>query len=825
MNEPSKIEASQSQIGVVGDHAKIEGGIHFHGKPFHPPLQRPPCAVHFTNRETELAQLLADIQPGRVVTLCGPGGIGKTALAAEAVWQLAPGNDPPERFPDGIIFHSFYNQPQADLALEKIALSYGEEPRPTPRDAVQRALAGRQVLLILDGTEEADNLSAVLEARGQCGVLVTSRRRQDTVAERQDLPPLAPEAALKLLQAWGKEQVQDQSSANQICELVGWLPLAVRLVGRYLAATDETVSEYLEWLEKTPLEALDPEGEQRRLQSVPWLLEHSLAQVSETSQQLLAVVGQLALAPFAVEPAAEAMGLAIRATRQLLGELVSYGLLLRSGERYEVSHALIHTYARQRLAILPEASSRLAAYYTALAGEQSALGVEGYRRLDEERTHLMRVSAGRVEREDWEAAKTLAWAVDGYLEIRGYWTERITVLEMGIAAAQAMGDRRAEGEFLGNLGNVHRGLGQYQWAINYYEQALATAQEISNRQGEGFHLGNLGNAYRDLGQVKQAIDYYEQALAIAQEIGDWRSKQGHLGNLGLAYYSLGQYERAIETYNLALTIAQKIGDRRNKGNDLDLLGLAYRNIGQMERAIECHEQALAIAQEIGDRRGEENCLGHLGILYEEMKGSAEHAWEYYVQALVIAREIGDRRGEGFWLNGLATAYCDMGKKKQGIEHYEQALAIAREIGDRRNEANYLGNLGKTYHKLEQTEQAIEYYEKSLPIWREIGERGSEGNTLIQMGNVYSTLGQTDLAFKYYKQVLFIVYREISHCHGEDHHLRNLRSAYPDLEQVEQVKEHLQQLLNIFDMIEFPDTDLVRLVQHWLDQFVSEDYDT
>jgi flagellar biosynthesis GTPase FlhF len=59
-------------------------------RPFRPPLQRPPRAEHFTGREKELAQLRQDLQPGRVVTLCGPGGIGKTALATEAIWKLAP---------------------------------------------------------------------------------------------------------------------------------------------------------------------------------------------------------------------------------------------------------------------------------------------------------------------------------------------------------------------------------------------------------------------------------------------------------------------------------------------------------------------------------------------------------------------------------------------------------------------------------------------------------------------------------------------------------------------------------------------------------------
>jgi len=77
------------------------------------PLQRPLRVEHFVGRQRELAQLLADLQPGKIVTLCGPGGIGKSALAAEAIWTLCPNDDPPGRFPDGIITYDFYNQPQA----------------------------------------------------------------------------------------------------------------------------------------------------------------------------------------------------------------------------------------------------------------------------------------------------------------------------------------------------------------------------------------------------------------------------------------------------------------------------------------------------------------------------------------------------------------------------------------------------------------------------------------------------------------------------------------------------------------------------------------
>ena len=96
------------------------------------PVQLPPAATHFTGRAPELAALLAALQPGRVVTLYGPGGIGKTALAAEALRALLAEQNPPPtppegrgaglplplgegwgeglppRFPGGVLFHTFY---------------------------------------------------------------------------------------------------------------------------------------------------------------------------------------------------------------------------------------------------------------------------------------------------------------------------------------------------------------------------------------------------------------------------------------------------------------------------------------------------------------------------------------------------------------------------------------------------------------------------------------------------------------------------------------------------------------------------------------------
>src|SRR5690554_5802312 len=139
-DEPTDPKQTESQAGsgtvVHGPQTNIRGNVQGHvysgtiGQigdinvqlPPVPrlPLQRPERAIHFVDRTDELAQLLQDLQPGHVITLCGPGGMGKTALAAEAVWTLAPGSAPPDRFPDGVLFHSFYNQPAVDAACDQI---------------------------------------------------------------------------------------------------------------------------------------------------------------------------------------------------------------------------------------------------------------------------------------------------------------------------------------------------------------------------------------------------------------------------------------------------------------------------------------------------------------------------------------------------------------------------------------------------------------------------------------------------------------------------------------------------------------------------------
>ena len=199
--------------------------VHLGGRQPDPPViprQLPPLDACFLGRDTELATLLEQLQPGRIAAVCGPGGMGKSALAAQAVQRLEA-----DCFLDGVVFHSFYGHPETELALQTIAEAFQIEAKAGLESAVRQVLAGKQALLILDGAEEADDLPAVLALRSTCGVLITSRKRADAQGFRLDLKPLEEQPAAAVFCEHSGAAADDASVAG-ICKILDGWPVALR---------------------------------------------------------------------------------------------------------------------------------------------------------------------------------------------------------------------------------------------------------------------------------------------------------------------------------------------------------------------------------------------------------------------------------------------------------------------------------------------------------------------------------------------------------------------------------------------------------------------
>lgn len=365
------------------------------------PLQVPPRVPAFTNRKLELEQILTKLAPGEVITLCGPAGIGKSALATEVVWRLVESGSLSKIFPDGVIFYDFNEQPDAKYALWHIALSYGESTAPSVHSAARRALNNRQALLVLDGVELTDNLQMVLRARGACGVLITSRSKKDSLILRLDIKRLNDDHSFALLSAWAGKKITDSKQAQLLSStLEGW-PLLIELIGKHLNHYDEELESYLLPVLNNPSELLNLQTPQNI--TLRAFLKNAVGQLNENEQKVLAAIGHLSNASFTKEPVLACFGLSVTRTSKAsnksgrweskllsffsgltlmqtdkaanvlsmntldvensIKELTAFGFLSEDNGKYRVSHQLIYSYIQDNLEIPYENIHSMALFY------------------------------------------------------------------------------------------------------------------------------------------------------------------------------------------------------------------------------------------------------------------------------------------------------------------------------------------------------------------------------------------------------------------------------------------------------------------------------
>jgi len=722
------------------------------------PLQYPPQVEHFTGRTEQLSSIINDVQPHKVITLYGAEGIGKTALVAEVVNQLViDGTQAPEHFPDGIIFYSFDNNSSIESVLLHIANTYhAKEQGESVQQVAQKALDTKTALLVLDGVENIDSndLQSILEIKGNCSVLITTRDTPQVGANQQEIQPLNIEDVVSLLNKWTVDQLDNQKIAIQICEELGRLPLAIKLAGYYLNQTNDSASDYLQQLKEHP-----------QPQSIRGFLTRTVAQLTDTEQKMLSVFGCLAMKPVPLVVLEEVLELSAEQSKKAIQSLINFGLIQVNTDHYEFNHALIHTYAHEKIVLPDLLFTRLLNWYKKFAEEETEKGQQGYSVLDTQQAHLLYLIEQAHQRQQWQAVIDLVWATYDYLYNCDFWQEQKHVLSFALTAAQAAEQRDTEGKVLGNLGLTYSYLDETEKAIDYHQQALVISQEINNRKWEGVDLGYLGDAYANLGEIEKAINYHQQALMISREIGD-RQEEGHyLFNLGCAYKSLGQTETAIDFFQQALAISQEIGNRQEEGHYLFNLGCAYKSLGKAEKAIDYYQQALAISQETGNQQAEEYYLCDLGRAYKNVD-KIEQTIDCYNKAIAINQEVGDQKREKKCLSNLGNIYNRLGESEKAIDCHQQALVISQEVGDRQGEGNHLRNLGNAYFDLEiadadlhQAEKAIEFYHKALVISREIGDQEGTRLNLNNLGAIYEELGELDSARDCYQQAL-VVAKEI-----------------------------------------------------------------
>ncbi|HET6979278.1 MAG TPA: tetratricopeptide repeat protein [Pyrinomonadaceae bacterium] len=609
----------------------------------------------FVGRKPEIDTLISALRREShacITGISGMGGIGKTELALLVAERLR------DDYPDAQFFINLQgtdNNPRSPQEAMAICIraflgpevKLPEEPEPLSH-LYRSQLSGKRVLLLLDNAADSSQVRPLLPPTG-CAVLITSRQFVTLPGMTPlTLHPLTDNEAQQLLLEIAPRA---EPAADQICELCGYLPLALRAAGSQLAITaDLDPVDYAAQLqdERNRLERIGTEGVEIGVATSFNLSYARLASEAARAFRLLSVF------PATFDAAAEEI-ICADAEHVQLSDLVRRSLVLydESTKRYRL-HDLARLFAEGKLSAEERivGQERFATHYLYVLSDTNKLYKEGG-------DSLLRGLA----------LFDLEW---GNIQASHAWV------------AQA----DAADEYVDQLGMIYPNAGAYlldlrqhsRERIRWLEIALAAAQRLQDRTCEGATLGNLGRAYSDLGENHRAIQFFEQALLIHRTMGDRRAEGNDLNNLGLAYSDLGETRRAIQFLEQRVTIAREIGDRRGEGNSLGNLGRAYGDLGENHRAIQFYEQTLLIDREIGDRRGEGIALGNLGCAYS-LLDETRRAIQFLEQALLIAREIGDRRGEGTNLWHMSLALSQLGERTQAIDLAEQALNIQEQIED------------------------------------------------------------------------------------------------------------------------------------------------
>jgi len=659
----------------------------------------------------ELSHLLRDPQC-RLLTLVGPGGIGKTRLAIEAASQMK------DVFADGVCFVPLAPVNSARFIVPVIADALGfafeSASRADPKIQLSSYLKEKQVLLLMDNlehllTEPGIEVLAELLARApEMKLLVTSRESSglqgEWVFEVQGLPipdsryteDSAQNTSVELfLQRARRAHVgfnatpEDYPAIVRICRLVEGMPLAIELAAGWvrILACGEIAREIERGLDFLSVSVRDLPARHRSMHAV---FGHSWKLLSEEERGVL-----VRLSAFRGGFRREAAEQVAEATLSVLSSLVAKSLIRRSGAgRYDL-HELIRRFAADQFARRTEeqttTQARHSRYYLAYFGQ-----ADGRLRSSAQREALAELTA---EMDNFRAAWD--WAVTH---------SEFTLIEQTLRAFAMFYDTR----------------GWYQEGIDTLSRAQ-DAVETAHGQSpldrtDQVALGHVLTTralltYR-LGQHEQAQAMLERSLVILRPLNDPRVIVEPIAFLGTVMTLMGDYARAAELFGEGREKAVAVGDQWFAAMCLSLQGNIAMWIGEYKIAHERLQSAVAEWRAIGDLRFTAFGLNHLGqsALILERYDEARAALE---ESVALNMSVDARWNLGHAYEGLGAVARAQGRHQQAVEMFHKCVDTFTELGGRFYAAHGLAEMGRSLFALGNEAEAEHVWHESLRIATEI----------------------------------------------------------------------------------------------------------
>lgn len=738
----------------------------------------------------ELVRLLTADGAVPVVTVSGPPGVGKSALAVHVGHRLR------EVFPDGQWFLRLGGaggspRDPAD-ALSELLRTAGVDGADVPasvdaRAALLRArLTDRRVLLLLDDAAGAEQVRPLLPGVAGSAVLVTSRSELSALAVFEGgrgvrLDGLdAGEAGALLTGILGEHALRvDPPAAAELVQLCGRLPLALRIAAANLSVRPgRSITDYVGELRSGDrLAKLAVTGDPQT--AVRASFDLSYRALAEPARRLFRLLGLIPGPDFGVDAAAallgDGAGAGAGATVPLLDQLATANLVqAHAADRYRL-HDLLRLYAAEHARSDPErepAWRRLCHWYARTT--EAATGID-FRSLISEPTGPVDPFRDGDDARAWLAAELpnviaiaeqaaelgpdeLVWRLPDllrvYLHADQVLIDHLSMFERGLQAAERAGDLVAQAIMQVSIGLAYWSIGDIAATRAQDERSLELFRRAGHVVGERAMLVNIAIVVQRGGDSLRSLDLLTEAASLRAGGVETSAPRAGLAmtSFATAYTDVGELDRALECSSAGLEIDRECRRRKAVVDGLLIRANLQRLRGRHERAWADLTEAMALIRAYGVRSNEPGLHTELALLCADTGRLAE-ARSHGETALRLTQERPDRwlRTKAFMALGAAVADDPW----RCAEHYEQARRLAEAQGYRGLLAEAAAGLAEAGYRRGDHESAVEAARRSLAIARPLGHRLTECRALSTLSQLSAAAGDQAEAAGYAAQAVEI----------------------------------------------------------------------
>jgi predicted ATPase len=699
-------------LAAVRDRLADVPARHSEPRPNNLPVQR----TAFIGREHEAAslrQLLSRVDV-RLVTLTGPGGIGKTRLALQVASGIAG------QFPGGVCFVPLSAVGDPGLIVSSIAQAVGvrETGNHSPQESLEEYLGGldQSTLLVLDNFEHlvsaAPFVAELLTAGPNLKIVVTSQAPLHVYGEHEfpvppllladpkSIPPLEvlsrlPAVALFVERAQAVKHEfaltkENASAVAAICARLDGLPLAIELAAARikLLSPSAMLARLESRLNLLTGGARDLPARQQTLRgTVDW--SYGLLNAAEQTlfRRLSVFTGGCTLE--GVEAVCDTKGDLGLDVLDGMASMVDKSLAQLAEQVYKETRffmlSTIREYALERLAASDDESATRrahAAYYLVLAEEGAddiAAQPEWLDRFEVEHDNIRLAIDYLIKAGDADWGLRLGAALFRFWETREHLTEGRDAIArlLGLEGTAARPKLRARLLFAGAV--LAAAQGDYNSARPLNEESLESCVKLNDNRGVAVALNALAVNARDRGELAAASSLFERCVAIWKDLGDPANIARTLSNLASVMKLQGEYKRASSLYDECLTMFRTVGDVAGAAWTLNYLGDVAREKADFVAARSFCEQSLSEFRQLRDSWGIASALSDLASLSCDQGNNAE-ARRLYGESIKLFQELGHQRGIARALECLAVSAAAQSNAEQSLHLAGAAAALRQRLG-------------------------------------------------------------------------------------------------------------------------------------------------